>query len=116
MRPCRPPRVAGPGSICGPEPSLHTASRGERLNSPATLGDGCLLPTCRMTSAGIRGMLRSIFRPISPFAPALGAALLAAAGAAAQAGRSGAEDVRSFAIAEWNTENGLPSNAVRDIR
>jgi ligand-binding sensor domain-containing protein len=46
----------------------------------------------------------------------VGAALCVAASASAQAGGAGREGAPGFAIAEWNTENGLPSNAVRDIR
>ncbi|MFL5541949.1 MAG: two-component regulator propeller domain-containing protein [Longimicrobiaceae bacterium] len=43
------------------------------------------------------------------FALAMGAALCVAT-------RAGAQGAPGFATAEWNTENGLPSNAVRDIR
>lgn len=51
------------------------------------------------------------------FALAVGASACVAARAAAQAAEgAGGGGVPGLAIAEWNTENGLPSNAVRDIR
>src|SRR5215212_8750460 len=57
-------------------------------------------------------------RPILSRLPALalGTALHPAVHAAAQPARSDRDEAPRFAIAEWNTENGLPSNAVRDIR
>ncbi|MFL5386707.1 MAG: two-component regulator propeller domain-containing protein, partial [Longimicrobiaceae bacterium] len=56
-----------------------------------------------------------------PFAARCALAVVAAscvaASAAAQVVEGGdGEGAPGFAIAEWNTENGLPSNAVRDIR
>jgi diguanylate cyclase (GGDEF)-like protein len=55
--------------------------------------------------------------PLLPrFVLALGAAFLAAPGAAAQAAPSDADAASRFAVAEWSTEDGLPSNAVRDVR
>jgi diguanylate cyclase (GGDEF)-like protein len=53
---------------------------------------------------------------LRPFALALGAAALVAPRAAAQPARPEPDDAGGFAIAEWNTENGLPTNVVRDIR
>ncbi|HET6763349.1 MAG TPA: two-component regulator propeller domain-containing protein, partial [Longimicrobiaceae bacterium] len=46
----------------------------------------------------------------------LSAALLAAGPLAAQGVPAAPPPAHSFAIAEWNTENGLPSNVVRDVR
>ena len=54
-------------------------------------------------------------RPILAAVPVLALASGALRSAAAQQ-RPGGEDAARFAVAEWGTENGLPSNAVRDIR
>ena len=62
------------------------------------------------------GPVRPLFSRVPPLVLALGAALRLAVPAAAQPERGERQDAPRFAVAEWNTENGLPSNAVRDIR
>jgi|GEM_PF-7027665 len=62
------------------------------------------------------GPVRPLVARVPPLALALGAALHLAVPAAAQPERGVRQDAPRFAVAEWNTENGLPSNAVRDIR
>src|SRR4051794_2788661 len=64
----------------------------------------------------LAGRMRPVFARVTPLLLALGAAPRLAPHAAAQPARGGADEAPRFAIAEWNTENGLPSNAVRDIR
>jgi diguanylate cyclase (GGDEF)-like protein len=62
---------------------------------------------------------RSPSRPATigrALARGLAAGVLAAAHASAQAPASAAGDAERFAIAGWTTEQGLPSNAVRDVR
>jgi len=61
-------------------------------------------------------MIRPAVPLLPRFALALVATLLAASGAAAQRAASDGDAARRYAVAEWSTEDGLPSNAVRDIR
>src|SRR5689334_13625056 len=64
----------------------------------------------------MRGTRRSRSRPVRWLAAAASiAALFAVPRAAAQSSAGDGDDDR-FAVAEWSTENGLPSNGVRDIR
>jgi ligand-binding sensor domain-containing protein len=61
-------------------------------------------------------MLRSLAPRLPSSVLALGAALLTTGNAAAQTVTADPDAARRFAVAEWSAENGLPSNAVRDIR
>jgi diguanylate cyclase (GGDEF)-like protein len=60
--------------------------------------------------------LTSLLAAVPVPAVALAALCTAATGAGAQTPRPDAADASRFAVAEWGTENGLPSNAVRDIK
>lgn len=64
----------------------------------------------------MRGTRRSRSRFLCWLAAAACFAVLSAVSRAAAQGSAGDGDDDRFAVAEWSTENGLPSNGVRDIR